>query len=117
MDAFYPKVGFCQPSDKSRIIALGPYLADGREMPLRESDIKLDDQGRVRYRFFVVPAHPMPNVKYASGFDQKPYDLISNQRLLCVRLESSGFEFDRIQTNTIEIPASAIIKVLDQDAS
>jgi hypothetical protein len=115
-DGFYPKVGFCPLTKESKVLALGPHLPDGRDMPLGDVAMPLDSQNRLRYRLFVVPAHPMPGVKYAAGFDQQPYDLASDQRPLCMKLESTGFKFERVQTNTIEIPASVLAKALSAPA-
>lgn len=111
-DGIYPKVGFCPPGPETQIIALGPYLPDGREFPLIAKEIPRDADGRVRYRFFVVPAHPMPGVKYDPGFNRTPYNLATDPRPMCLELESVGFEFERIRTNRIEIPASTFAKAL-----
>jgi hypothetical protein len=116
-DGFYPEVGFCPLSKESKVIALGPDLPDGREMPLGDIAIPLDSLNRFRYRLFVVPAHPMPGVNYAASFDQRRYDLASDPRPLCVKLESTGFKFERVRTNTIEIPASVIAKALSASAA
>lgn len=114
---FYPEVGFCPLAKNSKVLALGPYLPDGREMPLGDIAMPRDAQNRLRYRFYVVPAHPMPGVKYAASFDQRRYDLATDPRPLCAKLESVGFKFERVRTNTIEVPASVIAKALSASAT
>jgi hypothetical protein len=111
-DGIYPKAGFCPPAPEAQVIALGPYLPDGREFPLTSKEIPRDADGRVRYRIFVVPAYPTPGVKYDSGFNRTPYDLATDLRPLCIELESVGFEFERVRTNRIEIPVDILVGAL-----
>lgn len=117
VDAFYPKVEICGAGDKGRIIALGPMLADGRDLPFSAAEMPLNGQGRAQFRLFIVPAHPMPKVDYDPTFDSPHYDLVNEQRPLCISVESNGFAFERTRTNTIEIPASELQKTLSTSPS
>jgi len=111
-DGIYPKVELCPPGPPIKVVALGPDLPDGREFPLTPKDIPRASDGRIHFRLLVVPAHPMPGVKYARPDDRAPYNLATDARPLCVAIESVGFEFERIRTNRIVIPAGTLTRVL-----
>ena len=105
-DGVYPEVGFCPLDPHNTLVAIGPYATNGHQLysgsdwhDTPESD------GRIHFRVFLVPGHPMPRTIYAPSFNQKPYDLRSNKQDVCLRVQAPGYPGEALTTNTVRIPA------------
>ena len=117
-DGVYPEVGYCPLGPNSKLVAIGPYATNGRELSLGSDwhDTPESD-GRIHFRVFLVPGHPMPRTKYASTFGQKPYDLRSNKQDVCLRIHAPGFPGEALTTNTVRIPADTLADAARADLS
>ena len=108
-DGVYSEVGYCPLNPNSKLVAIGPYATNGRQLysgsdwhDTPESD------GRIHFRVFLVPGHPMPHTKYAPSFDQKPYNLRTNGQDVCLRITSPGYPGEALTTNTVLISARTL---------
>ena len=112
----YPEVGFCPLKPDNKLLAIGPYGIDGRSLSVSSDwGVVSESDGRKHFRVFLVPGHPMPQTKYASSFNQKPYDLKTNKQDICVLIRVPGYFDDAMTTNTVRIPANVVAKVAQSE--
>ncbi|HET6942287.1 MAG TPA: hypothetical protein VFH89_09015 [Sphingomicrobium sp.] len=115
--AVYVNADFCPMQNGDGIVALGPVNEAGKDPTFASNaiGIKPHGDGRFRYRIYLVPAHPMPDVHYSTSAMEWPrYDLRSARRDVCVRLHAPGYNVTRSQSQTVIVPAELIVAALSQ---
>ena len=111
VDGLYVDADFCPIRDPYRLIALGPVSDEGRDLSLPSAvpNLKPGEDGRFRYRIYLVPAHPMPDVQYSKTALEWPhYNLLAAERDVCVRFFAPGYNLKPSRSQTVTIPAKLI---------
>lgn len=111
VSAVYVEADFCPFRAPDGLVALGPVSEDGRQLnlPSTAPQLKPHRDGRFRYRIYLVPAHPMPGVKYSQTAMERPrYDLGEANRDVCVRLFAPSYNLIPSKSETVTIPAKLI---------
>ncbi|MGK9234430.1 hypothetical protein KXS07_33935 [Inquilinus limosus] len=108
VDAVYVHADFCPIRDRHRLIAFGPIGVDGHDLgaPSGSPQQQPQPDGRFHYRFYLVPAHPMPGVDYsATSLEWPRYDLRTSDQDVCLRLFAPGYYLIHPHSSDIRIPA------------
>jgi hypothetical protein len=111
VSAIYANADFCPMRDGDQLVVLGPVSETGESLriPSIAANLKPGRDGRFRYSIYLVPAHPMPGIRYSETALQAPrYDLRSANHDVCVRLFAPGFNITPSRSGTVTIGAKLI---------
>jgi hypothetical protein len=118
VDGVYAHADFCPFSDPYFLTTFGPFSSENADLglPSFAKPLERGPDGRFHYIVYIVPSHPVPDVEYhQKAKARETYDLGSDKRDICLRIDAPGYNLIESKSETVRIPYEVIAGALSSD--